>query len=1290
MTSRKVLLLEIGAGPLPDTTPVVQSPTTWFPQPYTSPSLAAPSGFTVFPAVGGVRVYWDADPNAGVVSYQLQRAPDNGGAPGAWVQVYAGIAAYYSSNETARTWWRVCNVVRGVAGPWSAQLSATPTAAATPDDVAAAQSAADGAQAAANAAQQSADAAQDTADGAQTAIDAETAARIAAIANAIATAANDATNKADAARSDALTAAAAAHSAADAANDAAGDALTAADLARTDALAAVAGVQGQVDALGSQVADIIGAVEWDSATTYAQGDLVKTANGLYRALQGGNTNHNPDSSPAWWELIGQYASLGDAVAAALAQSNTNASDIAAQADTLDAVVARLPAGNGAVATDASVTAESAARVNADTENSNAITALQGTVIGKADASALQALAQTVSQQGGTLTTQSQSITSLSNSLNASKSQGNNIWPDGDWLATPAGTVLLNSSGVTATVSDEEGYYGGKCLRIERGATSSATVVYVQSYTGPAASSASNFTPVFPGRRFRTSAAVKLPVGEAVPTNGTVELGYGRTNAAGSTAWVTVASLPLTSLNNTDWTQLTGDFTVAASTTGICGRIRINGVTGLPLNTAYLITKLELWDITEAAAAQAAADASASALTALTGTVTAQGNTITSQGTSITSLQNDVAGKASSAALTALSNTVTSQGSSITAQGSRITTIEQRLPTGNGALATAQSVSDLSSAVTSQGNTLTSQGQSITSIAAAIGSNVQGVNLITDPGFELDQGWGYGTGWSRANAGRGGSYCAKCTNAMGNNVSLVAMLNGASRVYVKQGQVFRIGFWYKFDAAWNGTSTNSKLRLALNGALASAPGIDATGTDIGWTYRSTTYTTPSSGYLELTFSTNQTAGTLWVDDVEVTEITDVAAAQAAANAASSAIAALQSTVTAQGNTITSQGTSITSLQNDVAGKASSAALTALSNTVTSQGSSITAQGSRITTIEQRLPTGNGALATAQSVSDLSSAVTSQGNTLTSQGQSITLLNNSLDGVYNARPNLVANTSGEFGTAGWSSANAGTLVARNDANGPYIASPNQTTAGTHYFYNRIAVNGSGAWSFSADIFVDGSATGTFYIDIILRDSAGTVIQDGADAPVTARSGWVRVTAHANSSVVPATVDVRVVCVGGTYSTLGIRRAKLEYGATATPFSNDATLPAKADASALAALQSTVTSQGNTISSHADSITNLQASVAGKASTSALTALDARVTVAQNGVASYEASYTVSVNANGKVAGVKLASNGTVTNFDVLTDNFRVSGSGTGARTEYGDGCWRVYDANNKLRAEFGLLS
>lgn len=67
---------------------------------------------------------------------------------------------------------------------------------------------------------------------------------------------------------------------------------------------------------------------------------------------------------------------------------------------------------------------------------------------------------------------------------------------------------------------------------------------------------------------------------------------------------------------------------------------------------------------------------------------------------------------------------------------------------------------------------------------------------------------------------------------------------------------------------------------------------------------------------------------------------------------------------------------------------------------------------------------------------------------------------------------------------------------------------------------------------------------------------------------------------------------------------------------------------------------------------------------------------------------ANWGVNVRADGKIGGIQLASNGAISSFDVIADAFRISKPEGGARTEFSNGNWRVYDGNGVLRTRMGV--
>lgn len=134
-------------------------------------------------------------------------------------------------------------------------------------------------------------------------------------------------------------------------------ALAAANKARDDAIA-------HADALNAALGDLVNADEWTSTASYPEGDFVRYDGRLYRALVA-NSGVVPADNAATWQNVGNYSSAGEAVAAALDIANQTANELEAESTRLAAVVARLPAGNGQLATSSSVSDEATARASAD-------------------------------------------------------------------------------------------------------------------------------------------------------------------------------------------------------------------------------------------------------------------------------------------------------------------------------------------------------------------------------------------------------------------------------------------------------------------------------------------------------------------------------------------------------------------------------------------------------------------------------------------------------------------------------------------------------------------------------------------------------------------------------------------------------------------------------------------------------------------------------------------------------------------------------------------------------------
>ncbi|MGY5941531.1 host specificity factor TipJ family phage tail protein [Stenotrophomonas forensis] len=148
----------------------------------------------------------------------------------------------------------------------------------------------------------------------------------------------------------------------------------------------------QVAALNGILEDIVGADEWAAGTTYPAGDFVRRAGTLYRALAE-NVDVEPGTNPAVWEAIGDYTSVGDALAAAISMSTKNASDIEAEASRVDAVVARMPAGADTLATSAQVASEQQARADADSALGQRLDSTNAALVDKASMASVNAVQQ---------------------------------------------------------------------------------------------------------------------------------------------------------------------------------------------------------------------------------------------------------------------------------------------------------------------------------------------------------------------------------------------------------------------------------------------------------------------------------------------------------------------------------------------------------------------------------------------------------------------------------------------------------------------------------------------------------------------------------------------------------------------------------------------------------------------------------------------------------------------------------------------------------------------------------
>lgn len=87
------------------------------------------------------------------------------------------------------------------------------------------------------------------------------------------------------------------------------------DTPTTGLLARASALEAETTDLQAQIADLQGTPDFDSATAYAVDDIVKYSGGLYRCILATTPPSPIPTNTTYWDLIGNYASLGDAVAA---------------------------------------------------------------------------------------------------------------------------------------------------------------------------------------------------------------------------------------------------------------------------------------------------------------------------------------------------------------------------------------------------------------------------------------------------------------------------------------------------------------------------------------------------------------------------------------------------------------------------------------------------------------------------------------------------------------------------------------------------------------------------------------------------------------------------------------------------------------------------------------------------------------------------------------------------------------------------------------------------------------
>ncbi|HIE6689565.1 TPA: TipJ family phage tail tip protein [Klebsiella pneumoniae] len=866
---------------------------------------------------------------------------------------------------------------------------------------------------------------------------------------------------------------------------------------------------------------------------------------------------------------------------------TDRVDIDATAGAVTGLTSRVSTAEGAI------TSQSQQLTNLQ----NSLNTTNSNVSKKADATALTSVDNRVTEAEGKLTTQSQQLTNLANVLTATRNAGDNLIPNFDFLQGSTAWDIQYPAGVTF------GDFGdGKAgVRLNR-----------KTNTSPGIFSNNNKpVPLNGQRKYRV-------VVKAKGVSGAMSLLIRRQNKIGQTdSTYEDKTVTLT----TDWQTITWETGLtAAGADGQNFKLYSH-----PTNGEIWLDSVRVFDITDETNIKATSDA----VSSLTGTVTNQGNTLTSQGQSITALNNalegvkgDVAKKADASAVSSLTNRVTQTEKDIRSQADSLTRLNTSLK--QQATRGANVLPDGSFESYAVGDVLSNARAVITSEAAHSGTKSLRVTRSTEYN----------------------------PNATDNNDTHIF-----SGMQVRDNAVYYVEAWVKLPA---GSTADPTVYMVLGFSFQdSANGWSWPGLNVKVSELSVDNWTKVSGYL----TNNRTAlkqamvrisipntpkvrlgDAFLIDDLIITDVTDAKAALDAADANAQALSSLSASVTQNGKNITSQGSAITKLQSDVtqlgkdiSGKADASALTNLATRVTATEGSLKSQGDSLTNLQNSLNTTNSNVAKkadATALQSLQNTVEQHGRDLTTQSSALTNLENNFSSLAVGGTNLIRNADT---LEGWSSRHAtetylGDRVAytrlAKGASG-YIQLDEQTldvTGRTEFvfsFYAKGAYNGQEMASY----FYNPSNTTTTETSQGVKGGAG----DGK-AVTKLTTAWAR---YWVKWVIPATsgtkrlIAARLESATSADKEVWLCRPQLETGTVMTDWSpspDDAASGITANTSAINSLTSRVTNAEGQLTAQSQSITNLQNSlnttnnnVAQKASAQSVSDLTSRVTSAEGKITS-----------------------------------------------------------------------
>ncbi|HEB8553548.1 TPA: DUF1983 domain-containing protein [Klebsiella pneumoniae] len=764
---------------------------------------------------------------------------------------------------------------------------------------------------------------------------------------------------------------------------------------------------------------------------------------------------------------------------------------------------------------------------------------------KADAQALSTLQNTVSKQGDTISSQGNSITNLNNTLTAARNSGDNLIPNYDFLQGATAWDTQYPAGVTF------GNFGdGKAgVKLNRTTTTSPGIF----------SNNNKPLPLNGQRKYRV-------VVKAKGVSGAMNMLIRRQNKIGQTdSNYEDKNVTLTS----EWQTITWETGLTASNAdGQNFKLYAH-----PANAEIWVDTFKVFDITDEVKIKANSDA----LSTLSSTVTQQGDQITSQGNSITKLTNDLATtnnnvskKADQSALSVLSGRVDQTESGLSSANSSITALNSSVRAGNATSGDLISNPTFDPEFSQMGFTVVSSSSEGVpancpyAYVARIAARDHHPNFAAIPAtlgdvYEMSALVACGTGSADFNL-----YLGTATRPSG---SVGAPLSsGGNR---------------KASATWQRVTWRFKITQGI---------VDR-------------------GFFRPFLQINQSSpfGTVWyVTDWHLRNVTDSSKVQDSLDATAKAVDSLTSTVNQQGENILSIGTRTTNLENNlrttnanVAQKADANALTALTNRVTQTEKDINSTSSSVTNLNNKVDAisvgGTNLIKNSGDMTGWSNVVsdTYRGNAVI--GATVKagsgyrdlreiMLESPVDaGEYVYSFYAKGGVAGQTMTAFFYNPNTTTSIETSQGakgnNSDGRAQFTLTTSWARYWVKWKQTPTTGTKRLIlCRIESNTSKDQTVYINSP-KFEVGNVVSDWNESPSDS----------ASASAVDS-LTTKVNQQGTSISSIGNRTTSLENGLS-TAQNN---IAKKADASALQDLRNTVTSQGGDLTAANSSITSLQASM------------------------------------------------------------------------------------------------